>query len=100
MHQFLTFPSSTIHRDWSPKLSLRLQRSGPVPPIESIRMTFTDAGADATKRILIVEDNDLNMRLLKDLLEAQGYCVALTGEGGLAVDLARRFRPDLILMDI
>jgi two-component system cell cycle response regulator DivK len=63
-------------------------------------MTFTDAGADATKRILIVEDNDLNMRLLKDLLEAQGYCVAATGEGGLAVDLARRFRPDLILMDI
>lgn len=63
-------------------------------------MTPTDAGADATKRILIVEDNDLNMRLLKDVLEAQGYCVAGIGEGGIALDLARRFRPDLILLDI
>lgn len=63
-------------------------------------MTSTEAGADATKRILIVEDNDLNMRLLKDVLEAQGYCVAAIGEGGGTVDLARRFRPDLILLDI
>jgi two-component system cell cycle response regulator DivK len=53
-----------------------------------------------TKRILIVEDNDLNMRLLKDVLEAQGYSVAALGEGAPTVDLARRFRPDLILLDI
>ena len=63
-------------------------------------MTSIEAGSDAAKRILIVEDNDLNMRLLKDVLEAQGYCVAAIGEGALAVDLARRFRPDLILLDI
>ena len=63
-------------------------------------MTSTEAGAATTKRILIVEDNDLNMRLLKDVLEAQGYCVAGIGEGGTAVDLACRFRPDLILLDI
>jgi two-component system cell cycle response regulator DivK len=56
--------------------------------------------AEMTKRILIVEDNDLNMRLLKDVLEAQGYCVAGLGEGATTVDLARRFRPDLILLDI
>ncbi|HEX3535708.1 MAG TPA: response regulator [Stellaceae bacterium] len=63
-------------------------------------MIPTEPGADATKRILIVEDNDLNMRLLTDVLEAQGYRVAGIGEGGMAVDLARQFRPDLILLDI
>src|SRR5437763_277653 len=63
-------------------------------------MIPTEPGANATKRILIVEDNDLNMRLLTDVLEAQGYCVAGVGEGGMAVDLARQFRPDLILLDI
>jgi two-component system cell cycle response regulator DivK len=40
------------------------------------------------------------MRLLKDVLEAHGYCVAGVGEGALAVEIARRFQPDLILLDI
>jgi two-component system cell cycle response regulator DivK len=52
------------------------------------------------KRILVVEDNDLNMRLLKDVLEAHGYCVGAAMEGEIALKMARYFQPDLILMDI
>ena len=57
-------------------------------------------GAVAPKRILVVEDNDLNMRLLKDVLEAHGYCVAIAREGEIVLDMARHFQPDLILLDI
>ena len=53
-----------------------------------------------TKTVLIVEDNELNMKLFHDLLEAQGYETLETREGLQALSLARRHRPDLILMDI
>jgi two-component system cell cycle response regulator DivK len=52
------------------------------------------------KTVLIVEDNDLNMKLFHDLLEAHGYTIVGTRNGIGAVDLARSHRPDLILMDI
>jgi two-component system, cell cycle response regulator DivK len=52
------------------------------------------------KRILIVEDNDLNMKLFHDLLEAHGYHTLQTKDGMEALRLARLHRPDLILMDI
>jgi two-component system cell cycle response regulator DivK len=52
------------------------------------------------KTILIVEDNDLNMKLFQDLLEAQGYAIIGTRNGLEALDLTRSHRPDLILMDI
>lgn len=52
------------------------------------------------KKILIVEDNELNMKLFRDLLEAHGYETLHTREGLAALDLAREHRPDLILMDI
>jgi len=52
------------------------------------------------KRILVVEDNELNMKLLNDVLEAHGYEVLTTGEGTVAVVWARQYRPDLILMDL
>jgi len=52
------------------------------------------------KTILVVEDNELNMKLFHDLLEAQGYRVLQTGEGLAAFQLAREHRPDLIVMDI
>jgi two-component system cell cycle response regulator DivK len=53
-----------------------------------------------TKKVLIVEDNELNMKLFHDLLEAQGYDILETREGLQALSLAREHRPDLILMDI
>ncbi len=52
------------------------------------------------KKILIVEDNELNMKLFHDLLEAHGYETLQTQEGLKALDMAREHRPDLILMDI
>ena len=53
-----------------------------------------------TKTVLIVEDNELNMKLFHDLLEAHGYRTVGTRNGIEALDLARKHRPDLILMDI
>lgn len=53
-----------------------------------------------TKKIMIVEDNDLNLKLFRDLLSAHGYDIAETKDGLEAVALARRYQPDLILMDI
>src|SRR3546814_6790326 len=52
------------------------------------------------KRVMIVEDNELNMKLFRDLIEACGYETIQTRNGMEAMDLARKHRPDLILMDI
>ena len=52
------------------------------------------------KKVLIVEDNDLNMKLFNDLLVAHGYGTLQTRDGIEALALARRHHPDLILMDI
>ena len=54
----------------------------------------------APKRVLIVEDNELNMKLFNDLLEAHGYYTLQTKDGVEALRMARAHRPDLILMDI
>jgi two-component system, cell cycle response regulator DivK len=56
--------------------------------------------APQRRRILIVEDNELNMKLFNDLLTAHGYDTLQTGDGAEVMTLARRHRPDLILMDI
>jgi len=53
-----------------------------------------------SKKVLIVEDNELNMKLFRDLLGAHGYETLQTREGLQALELARKHRPDLILMDI
>ena len=52
------------------------------------------------KTILIVEDNELNMKLFHDLLESQGYDILQTRDGVEALKIARLQKPDLILMDI
>lgn len=52
------------------------------------------------KTIMIVEDNELNMKLFNDLLESRGYGTIQTRNGFEALDLARAHFPDLILMDI
>ena len=52
------------------------------------------------KTILIVEDNELNMKLFHDLLDAHGYRILQTKDGMEALDIAREHHPDLILMDI
>ena len=52
------------------------------------------------KTVLIVEDNELNMKLFNDLVETRGCRILQTRNGMEAVELARRHHPDLILMDI
>jgi two-component system, cell cycle response regulator DivK len=52
------------------------------------------------KTVLIVEDNELNMKLFNDLLESRGCLIIQTRNGVEAVELARKHRPDLILLDI
>ena len=53
-----------------------------------------------SKTILIVEDNELNMKLFNDLLQAHGYNTLQAKDGRVVVEMTRKNRPDLILMDI
>jgi two-component system, cell cycle response regulator DivK len=63
--------------------------------------TAAKSGAGAmAKTVLIVEDNELNMKLFHDLLDAHGYRTVQTRSGLDALALARQHRPDVILMDI
>ncbi len=52
------------------------------------------------KKILIVEDNDLNLKLFRDLLEAHGFETYETKDGSAAYGMTQQVHPDLILMDI
>ena len=68
--------------------------------IADYRVTESIPIRPMTKTVLIVEDNELNMKLFHDLLEAHGYQTLQTRNGMEALQLARDNRPDLILMDI
>ncbi|MBB3034562.1 response regulator [Alteriqipengyuania lutimaris] len=52
------------------------------------------------KRILVVEDNDLNRKLFCDVLRAKGYEVLGCADGNVVIESARAFLPDLAIMDI
>lgn len=52
------------------------------------------------KKIFIVEDNDLNMKLFRDLLVSNDYDVACTKDGHSAIEKIKEYMPDLIVMDI
>ncbi len=54
----------------------------------------------ASPTILVVEDNILNLKLFGDLLHFHGYRTLLSRSGTEALSLARRHRPDLILLDL
>jgi two-component system, cell cycle response regulator DivK len=56
--------------------------------------------ASVARTVLVIEDNELNLKLLNDILEYQGYTVFTSRLGEPALELARQYRPDLILMDI
>ena len=57
-------------------------------------------GASMTKRILVVEDNDLNRKLFCDVLQAGGFSVEPCADGEFAIERARAFIPNLVIMDI
>lgn len=52
------------------------------------------------KRILVVEDNDLNRKLFCDVLRASGFAIEPVADGELVLNAARAFAPDLVIMDI
>ncbi|MGE0770060.1 MAG: response regulator [Hyphomicrobiaceae bacterium] len=60
----------------------------------------TPTAGGARKTVLIVEDNELNMKLFNDLLDAYGYATLQARSGVEALRLARERSPGLILMDI
>lgn len=60
----------------------------------------TPVAGSSAKTVMVVEDNELNMKLFHDLLEAHGYNILQTKDGMEALRLAREHHPDLILMDI
>ena len=53
-----------------------------------------------TRKVLVVEDNELNMRLFCDLLDAFGFETFQCRDGAKAIEIARQELPDLIIMDI
>jgi CheY-like chemotaxis protein len=53
-----------------------------------------------TRRILVVEDNPLNLKLVRDVLEFAGYAVTAAGSGEEGLRLAQEDAPDLVLMDL
>jgi two-component system cell cycle response regulator DivK len=59
-----------------------------------------DKPRQPASRILIVEDNELNLKMLADLLEYHGYAITDAALGKTAIDLALKGQPDLILLDI
>jgi len=65
-----------------------------------VQKSNEEANPPMRKKVLIVVDNDLNMKLFNDLLVAHGYGTLQTRDGLEALALARLHHPDLILMDI
>ena len=63
-------------------------------------MSQPEGQATTAKTILVVEDNDLNMKLFHALLETRGYNVLQARDGMEGLRLAREYHPDLIIMDI
>lgn len=54
----------------------------------------------STPYVLLVDDNEVNRYLAQFILESEGYEVAMAGDGVEALELMRRRRPDLVLMDL
>jgi two-component system cell cycle response regulator DivK len=54
----------------------------------------------AAEQVLVVEDNARNMKLFRDVLAASGYRILEATTGSLAVELAQRHIPDVVLMDV
>lgn len=54
----------------------------------------------SARKILVVEDNDMNMQLVEFLLEEGGYDIVKAASGEEALAVTREHEPDLILMDI
>ena len=68
--------------------------------LDYLGMRTWERQSQVAKRILVVEDNDLNRKLFCDVLKANGFEVEPLADGKVALETARQLSPDLILMDI
>src|SRR6516164_547807 len=91
-------PTSVTKSTNSVVSTILIPSLGVVKQFSNITSDF--AMAHFSKRILIVEDNKLDVRLLKDILAVHGYETLQTDDGLEAINLAWANSPDLILMDI
>ncbi len=80
-----------------PKVEIVRRKSDAAEDFESLAMQIPDFG---NRTILLAEDIDLNRKLILKILEPTKVRLLEALNGGQAIELARKFRPDLILMDI
>ncbi len=73
------------------------QPEAPMPEVEEQKIGLDEV---PSARILLVEDNDINVAVMLDTLRVRGYDVAVARNGREAIDLAQSYRPDLIFMDV
>jgi two-component system cell cycle response regulator DivK len=66
----------------------------------AIAKQFVEGVPPLAKRVLVVEDNELNLKLFCDLLRAHDFIAEPVRDGREALDRAREFAPELIVMDI
>ncbi|RGP41634.1 Phosphate regulon transcriptional regulatory protein [Altererythrobacter insulae] len=69
-------------------------------PLDYLGIKTWECQSQVAKRILVVEDNDLNRKLFCDVLKANGFDVDPLADGSVVLDTARQNSPDLIIMDI
>jgi len=81
-------------------MKLREELSGPFAAHRRTREAQSDSRTQVAKRILVVEDNDLNRKLFCDVLKSQGFAVEPVADGHQVIERARDFVPNLIIMDI
>jgi CheY-like chemotaxis protein len=86
--------------DQGTTMTVRLPRVAPSEEHEPSAVPETPRGARAASRILVVEDNEAAAQNVAELLRMQGYDVRAVGDGPGALELARSFRPDVVLLDI
>ncbi len=71
------------------------------PPVKALTPAHQRAGAwSVAKRIMVVEDNDLNRKLFCDVLKANGYEVVPVADGQNVLETAKKAAPELVIMDI
>lgn len=63
-------------------------------------MTIPDPGVNSSIRILLIEDNEANRRLMADYLTYCGYCVSALAEGVELESVIQQFQPQIILLDL
>lgn len=82
------------------RLRFGAMRDCPVLLLRVTNRRGRNVGSSVTKRIMVVEDNDLNRKLFCDVLRANGFEVEPVADGDQVLATARATSPDLIIMDI